>query len=636
MDPTRPALVTPVHNTAGAPYLRQPRPISCRSCEVMRADELATRARRRRGYAERLLTAPRPPLVFTLLALVLITWAGVLGAETATPLQQAIAERLASDWRPPLMRKTDERRLVWEGVGKIYAQRQNEPLWQGTRERDRRREELGEILSASATHGLVPDEYRAMPLLLAERGGEEARWPRDRLRAAAWDLELTAALLGYAYDMWDGRVEPQDIAKNHNVYLERPRLDPVALIRNIQKQGLAPALEALVPTHPHYQALREELARLLEAEPGESLPELRHEGLLRPGDRGRFVRQLRARLAELDLHPGPALGDAEADLYDPELADAVRKFQASRALNNDGIVGPETLAALNKPLHERAEQLAVNLDRWRWLPRSLGEHYLMVNIPEYRLRVFRGGRLELEMPVIVGSEAHQTPLFSDRMEEIVFSPYWNVPWSITENELLPQIRDDRAVLEEKNLEILDYEKNVLDPERLDFDDLTANDILIRQKPGPENSLGQVKFMFPNTHAIYLHDTPADELFTKTRRDFSHGCIRVERPAELAAYLLAGREQWTERAIRAAMSAGQEQEVALNEELPVYLTYFTAVPSAEGEVTLLADVYDHDRLMLAAMEDESPQPVVAVQPAAPRGGAGGAARSPRAEPATPNR
>ena len=243
---------------------------------------------------------------------------------------------------------------------------------------------------------------------------------------------------------------------------------------------------------------------------------------------------------------------------------------------------------------------ALNMERWRWLPRDLGDRYILVNIPEMRLDVFEGGKVPLSMRVVVGKADTPTPIFHDRMTYLVFSPYWNVPPSIAEGETLPALLNDPDFLSRNNMEVVDASGVVIDPASMDLSD--PKSFRFRQRPGTSNSLGLVKFMFPNQFNVYLHDTPADSLFERATRSFSHGCVRVEDPVALAEYVLRDQPEWTRERIQEAMNAGEEQSVKLTSAIPVYLGYWTARVRPDGSVQFRPDVYDIDSRLTARLSD----------------------------------
>jgi murein L,D-transpeptidase YcbB/YkuD len=260
-------------------------------------------------------------------------------------------------------------------------------------------------------------------------------------------------------------------------------------------------------------------------------------------------------------------------IYDEELEIAIKKFQQRYGLNEDGVIGKSLIEELNYPLGKRIEQLIVNMERCRWLPIALRKDYIVVNIPEYRFHAFENDTLAWSMKVVVGTDLNKTAVFSGMMSNVVFSPYWNVPPGILNKEILPAIRRN---------------SNYLDRNHMEWNGKT-----VRQKPGPWNALGKVKFLFPNSHSIYLHDTPSKSLFNREQRAFSHGCIRVEEPRRLAIYVLRHQPEWTEEKIDAAMNAEKEKFVKINQPIPVIITYLTAWVDSKGQLNFRKDIYKRD-------------------------------------------
>ena len=310
---------------------------------------------------------------------------------------------------------------------------------------------------------------------------------------------------------------------------------------------------------------------------------------IKPGQQNPAVPAIARRLAVTGDFTG-TVNDQDTT-YGPELQEAVKRFQRRHGLEPDGTVGAAAVAQMNVPVEERVRQLSLSLERWRWLPRDLGDRHILVNVPEYGLEVWEDKKIALQMRVVVGKKDTPTPIFNDEMTHIVFSPYWNVPPDIVRNETLPSVMRDSAFLARSNMEVLDKGGNVVDPSTIDLENAAA--YRFRQRPGSSNSLGLVKFMFPNAYNVYLHDTPADSLFARATRSFSHGCVRVEQPEELARYVLGDQPEWTPERIGEAMRAGVEKHVKLAKAIPVYLGYWTARVSADGLVQFRDDLYGVD-------------------------------------------
>jgi murein L,D-transpeptidase YcbB/YkuD len=288
------------------------------------------------------------------------------------------------------------------------------------------------------------------------------------------------------------------------------------------------------------------------------------------------------------------------NIYDDELVAGVKLFQSRQGLKPTGYVGQETLSQLNIPVDERISTIILNMERWRWIPKSLEPDYLLVNIPEYRLHVFEKGQEKMTMKVIVGKTLNSTPIFSDKLEYVVLSPYWNVPMSILKSELVPKLIKNPNYLDKLEMEVVTSKGQQIDPSTINWGSINESNFkyIVRRRPGPKNDLGDVKFIFPNSKNIYLHDTPNDALFSQTERGFSHGCVRVEKPIDLAVYLLRNVKGYDQSKILKIISERKEKYVTLKQKLPVYLVYFTAWADANGIVNFRDDLYGHDKTLAA--------------------------------------
>jgi L,D-transpeptidase YcbB len=339
-------------------------------------------------------------------------------------------------------------------------------------------------------------------------------------------------------------------------------------------------LEEPAPLHEGYERLEQALERIRRiARRGEPKPVPRGPAL-KPGDEGDRVALLRARLASAaDAEAAEPLPDAERpELFDASLEMAVRAYQERYGLTADGIVGASTLAELNRPAEDRIRKIELNLERWRRVPADLGGRHILVNVAAFRLDAIEDGRSVLDMRVIVGRTESPTPMLSSAVERVVLNPSWYVPRKIASNEIWPK---GRSYLRRNGFEVLPDGK-------------------LRQRPGPNNSLGQVKFRFPNRFSVYLHDTPSRSLFDRTVRALSHGCVRIERPADLAAWVLRDAPEWSPEAIQAALDSGRERAVELPEPIPIHIGYWTAWVDDQGTLRFAPDVYDQDP------EPDSPQ------------------------------
>jgi murein L,D-transpeptidase YcbB/YkuD len=461
---------------------------------------------------------------------------------------------------------------------RFYQSRDYRPAWTRGDRLSRQGAALLRVLREAGREGLTPDRY-AHPLFDTAAHADDAS-------IGEIDLRLTDALLRYAADAGQGRFDP---AGTNPYWAQRtPAVDAGAVLRQaLESRDVARTLGGLLPRNPQYSALREALARYraIAAKGGwPAVPATRRP--LAQGQRTPGVAALRARLlAEGDLRGSAAA--ARADLFDAPLAAALKRFQLRHGLDPSGAVDRPTAAALSVPVEERVLQIELNLERWRWLAPSLqgADRFVLVNIPAFVLHGFAHGRSALRMRVVTGNASRSpTPVFGRTMTHVVFRPYWNVPTSIAQDEILPAVSRDRGYLRRRNMELVRGDGG----------------LQLRQRPGPGNALGLVKFLLPNPFGIYLHDTPEDALFARARRDRSHGCVRVERPFDLARFALAGAPEWTPARMRAAAARGPEQPVALPDPLPVFITYLTAWADADG-VRFFPDVYEHDAQQLRELQ-----------------------------------
>lgn len=470
----------------------------------------------------------------------------------------------------------------WDGqdwLDRFYAPRGYQAVWT-----HRQAEAALALLEDAASEGLDPGDYNVDALRDALHGPNAGR--------AGFDVALTAAMLHYLADLRLGRVR----SEYHTAGAD-PRLgkfDPVALLRGALADGrLRAAVESAEPPIPLYRRMRDTLARYRAME-GQDEPLLAAPATkVRPRGSYAGVAALRERLVQLgDLEPDAP--QPRGHLYDDTLAAAVKRFQSRHGLEEDGVLGRDTVAALNVPLGQRVRQLELTLERLRWLPDFAPGRVIAVNLPAYRLWAFDGAQRDsavLEMRVIVGAAVKTpTPLFIGQMRYLEFNPYWNVPRSILTKEIIPKLERNPGYLDQNDMEVVgSTDGGVLAA-------LRAGKARVRQRPGPKNALGAVKFAMPNPMDIYLHSTPARELFRRTRRDLSHGCIRVEQPAELARFVLQDQPEWDIDEVQAALEPGPTRTVRLSGPIPVVIFYATAVVDREGRALFPRDVYKRDPVL----------------------------------------
>ncbi len=462
-------------------------------------------------------------------------------------------------------------------------------------------------LRSAADRGLRPADYDAEALDRAFRDATTSGAGADALARA--DVALTATVLRLLSDLRFGRVRPQDVEPHYRAKARDAWF--VAGLREVAAQDRLDALiDAAEPAFPVYAQLKQLLPRYrtLATVPSTALPALASaRAKVVPGDHYVGVPALYDVLVRLGDLP-PETPRPLDDLYSEALAAGVTRFQARHGLAQDGVLGRQTIAALNEPLATRVTQVELALERMRWLPEFAAGPAIAINVPSFQLWAFADARdtasATLTMPVIVGKAVkHETPIFIGEMRAVEFSPYWNVPRNILRNETLPRLARDPDYLGREDMELVSTRGDgrvLTSIDAASLEALHAGEMRVRQRPGAKNALGGVKFVLPNTMEIYLHGTPARELFERTRRDFSHGCIRVRDPGALAAFVLRGKPEWTAAAIDAAMGSGRNRTVALEAPLPVVVFYTTAIVDAGGRATFLPDVYGHDRRLLAAL------------------------------------
>jgi murein L,D-transpeptidase YcbB/YkuD len=432
------------------------------------------------------------------------------------------------------------------------------------------------------------------------------------------EIKLDLAVLRYARDARGGRFDWQKISPNLDPTLALP--DPLQVMESMAiRSDPVVYLRSFQPDQPQFEALRKALIEARGGTVKDDVVRIPDGPVLKVGMEHEQVALLRKRLNV------PARDPSKETVFDAGLEEAVDQFQLERGYRPDGMVGPGTRRVLNQQSRQasspsRAKQILVNMERWRWLPNDLGSFYVTVNIPEFMLKVMEDGKPVFTTRVVVGKPDKQTPIFSNEMQTIVFNPYWNVPNSIKMEELLPAIRAgggewlfggggggyDASVFERNGLRVAIGTKEV-DPSRLDWSRIDIRSLNVYQPPGPTNVLGVVKFLFPNKHDVYMHDTTQKTLFAKTVRAESHGCMRVQNPEQLATVLLKQDQGWSAQRVASAIGGTPDYQVPLRQKVPVYITYFTLKVNEDGSLAAFRDIYGHDARMAAAMFGE-PLPV----------------------------
>ena len=479
-------------------------------------------------------------------------------------------------------------------------------------------EQLQTLARQSRAHGLEPVDFHLRESLAALAGQAP-----EQLEAGARveaDLLLSDSLLRLLHHFRFGKVDPHRLDGNWN-YDEGPAAE--ALTRDLQRaleaEDLGQAVSAMWQPPGFYTRLQEGLARYRALAAAGGWPNLPQGPVLKPGMRDSRVPRMRERLRITGDYPAGEAGADDDEHYDAALERAVRAFQARHALGVDGMVGPATQTAMNRSAESRIAQIRVNLERMRWVGEDRPDDYVLVDIAAQEVALYRNGQRAWVTRAIVGRPERQTPVFRDRIEYLEFNPSWTVPPTILKEDVLPRARQDPNTVRRKGLEVINRHGKKVAPETVNWN--LAHDSLpyrLRQPPGPDNALGQVKFMFPNRHSVYLHDTPHRALFRKARRTFSSGCVRVERPLELAERLLAD-PQWNPERFAAVLASGRPLTVPLTPPIPVLLSYWTAEADEQGVLHFREDIYARDAAVLAALDSQGPLRLVypeAPSPASP--------------------
>ena len=459
-------------------------------------------------------------------------------------VRNAIAARVDSGSPPGWVSKDD-----WGRVRRLYAAFNQAPLWLEPEGVKDRASALLDAINAAPEHGLSTASYPLDSIRLVIAADGLAQGGASAIALANADVLLTAAYVAYASDMLIGQVDPTTLSQAWHIPARKSEVDS-ALARTLQSSSMQRGLDAMVPQDPEYLALKQEYTRYqqIAASGGWTMAD---------GGTSAVSSRLRAE--------GYATDTTQASIQQ-----AIREFQGRHGLAATGRVDPKTLAAMSVPTVERVHQIASNLERHRWLPRALGTRYIYVNVPAFRLEAYDASQKKLEMKIVVGAEydGRSTPVFSDSMEFVVFRPYWNVPPGIAAKEFFPKYGTSLPA---------------------GFETWRENgELRIRQRPGEKNALGQVKFMFPNSFNIYLHDTPEKSLFARTDRAASHGCIRLEQPEKLAEFVLG----WPSDRVRQSMEGPPNRTINLTRRIPVYIVYFTA-DVRDGQLYFSDDVYERD-------------------------------------------
>lgn len=520
--------------------------------------------------------------------------------QAGEPLRETIRNFIEAKPENAKFRIDDEYLFSNIVLPNFYINRGFREAWTNNKALTLNAKDFIDYLENASRHGLQPEDYHLRLIRIYSKKISTLANP-PVLDLMKMDLLLSDAFLLLAAHLYFGKANPEKIGAEWRIQRKEPelRLD-LKLEDALKADNIRNCLNMLAPLGQSYAVFKEFLQhyRSLQQHEWETIQIATS---IKPNEKSNAIPLVRKRLKQLRYN----ISNDTNDFYDQELVLKVQRFQRHHGLSPDGVIGPMTVEALNVPPAKRAETIRVNLERMRWMPLEMPERYILINIANYELDVFENHDTLLAMRAIVGRHYRKTPVFNSMMTYLVFSPTWTVPPTIFRNDVLPELRKGPEYLIRKNMKIIRFDGTEVDYHSINWETVTAANFpfLIRQNPGADNALGRVKFMFPNTYNVYIHDTPSKELFAKPDRSFSSGCIRIEQPFELARLLLADNPQWTEEKIRAAMLSGKEQTVKLRKHMPVFLTYFSAWVSGNGGIHFRKDVYQRDEAVIKALREK---------------------------------
>lgn len=480
----------------------------------------------------------------------------------------------------------------------FYRANQYKRAWLKKRRPDKMFKAFINEVQESEQYGFVAEDYRIAELQDAVKALYDNR-KRTDADISDVDIRITASFFLFTTHLIEGRVRYPG-AKDFLWVRGMPLENDIALLLQMESgSDLRKELQDLHPKDPEYKKLQEALKEYRTLEKADTFPRIRESLTIKPGESNEAIPGIRRKLM---LTKYISEGTGDSPVLDEQLVEALKKFQEHHGLEPDGKLDRHTLRFLNIPLRDKSQLIRLNLERLRWHPHVQGKgDEIVVNVPEYMLRVYRNNKEKMKMRVILGAEFTPTPVFHDTLKYIVFSPTWIVPKSIFEKEFLPKLQEDPG---HYSIDRFKFYKDghEIDPfeEPWTEEDLDIDAYRVVENPGDANSLGKVKFIMPNDYSIYLHDTPADQLFERDERALSHGCIRVEKPEELAAYLLSDQNDWTMEKVREAMKSQEPIQVNLPKPIPVYIVYRTAWVDDDGMVNFREDIYGHDERHLARL------------------------------------
>lgn len=532
------------------------------------------------------------------LPVLVLLWAVAPQAYAAENEKVAAEMRAIIDSGEPVMgdQQTDDRIVE---VYVFYASDRNyKPLWVRDNGPKSKAREVLQVFHDAGKMGLNPSNYRVAQIerMMA------VTTPRE---LAELEFLLTRSFIDFGRDINRGVVLPKEASRENAITARE--IGALTLIDGAEAaDNIADYVKTLEPQTPEYQRLKQALAdyRAIAAKGG--LPAIGKGGALKPGMRDKRIVPIRQYLVLTgDLNPD---ADKGGDLYDLDLVPAVKWFQYRHGLTEDGILADASFQAMNVPVNDRIRQIEINLERRRWMDDDLGPRYILVNIADQELKVVKDGKTIHTARVVVGKPFTRTPVFSEQMRYIVLNPYWNVPPSIANDEYLPKLKRNPGALASERIRVFSAGGSEVDPYSVNWTSLSRMPYSLRQDSGAKNALGKVKFMFPNRFNVYLHDTPSKSLFNRDLRVFSHGCVRVQNPLDLAELLLS-EQGWSRARIDAQIAEGGQRIINLKTPLPVHVTYLTSWVNKDGSVHFRRDVYKRDdelaKVLTGALADDGP-------------------------------
>ncbi|MGZ5523480.1 MAG: L,D-transpeptidase family protein [Methylomonas sp.] len=503
------------------------------------------------------------------------------------PADNPIGTILLSKQHPLLMRADFSR--VSEVVRQIYQATNFQPIWFAANRSEKNLHDLLSILNNAPSDALNPANYdvnRLKELIDSQN--------LDSNTIASYDVALSVSLVRYLHDLRQGQVDPRDIQYPMHIS-PKPQLDLAGLLKqHLSSQTLPELISQFEPKARQYQQLKQILNRLYPLRNPSGLEEFIPKKQIRPGDQDPQIPRLRQRLQAMGALEDNMLANGKT--YDGDLVAAVKKIQQQQGLKADGVIGQATAALFNRSSSEKIAQIELAMERARWIPDTTNGPMIVVNIPAFELWAFNSAddQNPLNMKVIVGkSPNNQTPVLWEEMKYLEFMPYWNIPTTIYQKEIWPKAANNKDYLASQEIELIRHQNSE--------EQGGGSYIRARQRPGKKNPLGRVKFVFPNTADVYLHDTPSHAAFNRPRRDLSHGCVRVSKPDQLAEFVLGDQEGWDKEAIRQAMSAPKNRHVTLKRAVPVLFYYGTTFVDHENQLRFYPDVYGQDELLKKALE-----------------------------------